>query len=189
MEAASKANALNFIQNNQFQLNDRQTNIVNYGQGFERLVGPKGSQHSGGQKQRIAIARAIARNRNILLLDEATSVLDPESEKSVQEVLNNIMQEKTSLSVAHRISTIKNSDQIFVIEKGKLVEQGTFDQFMANKSHFCRLNANLKKIKKNFITFYNSLKQKLKNTFKKIQIYQVQFSFMKTNGFLKLICD
>ncbi|EAS02072.1 multidrug resistance protein-like transporter family ABC domain protein (macronuclear) [Tetrahymena thermophila SB210] len=142
IEAASKANALNFIQSNQFQQKDTQINKNDYGQGFERLVGPKGSQLSGGQKQRIAIARAIARNPNILLLDEATSALDPESEKSVQETLNNFMKDKTTISVAHRISTIKDSDQIFVIEKGKLVEQGTFDQLMANKSYFYRLNAN-----------------------------------------------
>ncbi|EDK31467.1 multidrug resistance protein-like transporter family ABC domain protein (macronuclear) [Tetrahymena thermophila SB210] len=139
-EAARRANALTFIEANQFE-SEQQNEHQTLGSGFDRKVGPKGSQISGGQKQRIAIARAIIKNPNVLLLDEATSALDHENEKIVQEALNSVMKGKTSLCVAHRISTIKDSDQIFVIESGKLVEQGTYDQLMSNKSYFYRLNA------------------------------------------------
>lgn len=89
-------------------------------------MGLKGSHISGGQKQRVAIARAILRNPEILLLDEATSALDAENERKVQESLDNIMSRKTTLTIAHRIETIKNSDTIYVFEKGEVVESGTY---------------------------------------------------------------
>lgn len=144
-EAARQANALGFIEKNDFDTIDQKEKdgkkAKKLGSGFNRKVGPKGSQISGGQKQRIAIARAVIKNPNILLLDEATSALDHENEKIVQEALNELMKGKTSLCVAHRISTIKDSDQIFVIEAGKLVEQGTYESLMARKQFFFRLNA------------------------------------------------
>lgn len=89
--------------------------------GFDRDVGVKGSHISGGQKQRVAVARAILRNPSKLLLDEATSALDRVNEKKVQDSLDEIMIGKTVISVAHRIETIKNSDCIFVFEKGEIV--------------------------------------------------------------------
>lgn len=106
--AATKANALTFIETADTE-------------GFNRSVGVKGGQISGGQKQRVAIARAILRNPKILLLDEATSALDSQNEKLVQDSLDSIMNGRTSISIAHRIDTIKNSDCIFVFSVGEIV--------------------------------------------------------------------
>ncbi|PWZ08754.1 ABC transporter B family member 11 [Zea mays] len=111
--AAELANAANFID----KLPD----------GYDTMVGQRGTQLSGGQKQRIAIARAILKDPKILLLDEATSALDVESERVVQEALNRIMVERTTLVVAHRLSTVRNVDCITVLRQGKIVEQGPHD--------------------------------------------------------------
>ena len=88
------------------------------------MAGEHGTQLSGGQKQRIAIARAILKNPRILLLDEATSALDTESESIVQEALNRVMENRTTVVVAHRLTTIRTADIIAVVHQGKLVEQG-----------------------------------------------------------------
>lgn len=107
--------------------------------GYQSTVGDRGGRLSGGQRQRICIARAVLANPPIMLLDEATSALDTESEKLVQEALNNLMQNRTSIVIAHRLSTIQQADQIVVIDKGKVAESGTHQELMAKGGLYKRL--------------------------------------------------
>mgnify|MGYP006109300761 CR=1 FL=1 len=116
-EAAQKAHAHEFIEG--------------FPEGYATLVGPRGVKLSGGQRQRIAIARAILADPKILLLDEATSALDSESERLVQEALEELMKGRTSLIIAHRLGTVKNADRIYVLQGGKIVENGRHDELIA----------------------------------------------------------
>ncbi|GAB3535198.1 ABC transporter transmembrane domain-containing protein [Pontibacter brevis] len=118
VEAARKANAYDFV--------------VSFPEGFETLVGERGIKLSGGQRQRIAIARAILKNPSILILDEATSALDSESEQLVQQAMDVLMQDRTTIVIAHRLATIRKVDKILVIDGGEIVEQGSHDMLSMN---------------------------------------------------------
>ncbi len=107
--------------------------------GYNTCIGDRGSRLSGGQRQRISIARAILKNPPILILDEATSALDTESEKLVQEALEHLMKDRTTLVVAHRLSTIRNADLICVLHEGEIVETGKHDELMAKNGYYKKL--------------------------------------------------
>jgi subfamily B ATP-binding cassette protein MsbA len=113
--------------------------IVGTEDGYQTFVGDRGNKLSGGQKQRICIARAVLGNPPIMLLDEATSALDTESEKLVQDALNNLMQNRTSIVIAHRLSTIQHADNIVVIDKGMVVETGNHSELMLRNGLYNRL--------------------------------------------------
>jgi ATP-binding cassette, subfamily B, bacterial len=108
-------------------------------QGYDTLLGERGVTLSGGQRQRIAIARAILRNAPILLLDEATSALDAESEALIQQALEQVTKSRTTLVIAHRLATVRNADRILVLDKGKLVAQGTHGQLIKNNALYAKL--------------------------------------------------
>ncbi|PIY08351.1 MAG: multidrug ABC transporter ATP-binding protein [Flexibacter sp. CG_4_10_14_3_um_filter_32_15] len=125
ISAAKKANAFKFIET--------------FPEGLETLVGERGVKLSGGQRQRIAIARAILRNPKILILDEATSSLDAESEQLVQEALDTLMKDRTTIIIAHRLATIRKVDTIYVMENGKISEQGTHESLVSQEGTYNQL--------------------------------------------------
>ncbi|RYZ19745.1 MAG: ABC transporter ATP-binding protein, partial [Chitinophagaceae bacterium] len=124
-EAARIANAYNYISKKD--------------SGFDTNIGDRGTKLSGGERQRLTIARAIVKNPPILILDEATSALDTESERLVQDAINNMMQHRTSIVIAHRLSTIRHADEIIVLQKGRVVERGNHDELMKKGGYYYRL--------------------------------------------------
>ncbi len=113
--------------------------IISTPDGYQTTIGDRGSRLSGGQRQRISIARAILKNPPVLILDEATSALDTENEKLVQEALENLMKNRTTLVVAHRLSTIRNADLICVINEGEIVERGTHEELLSANGYYTKL--------------------------------------------------
>ncbi len=113
--------------------------IMNLPQGYNTMVGEKGYSLSGGERQRIAIARAIIHNPRILILDEATASLDTETEKLIQDALNKLVRNRTTLAIAHRLSTLRNADKLMVLDRGKLVEFGTHGELLEQKGIYYRL--------------------------------------------------
>jgi subfamily B ATP-binding cassette protein MsbA len=107
--------------------------------GFESMIGDRGSKLSGGERQRLTIARAVLKNPPILILDEATSALDTESERLVQDAINNMMQNRTSIVIAHRLSTIRHADEIIVLQKGEIVERGNHETLLAHGGYYKKL--------------------------------------------------
>lgn len=124
-DAAKVANAYNFITKKEA--------------GFRTNIGDRGTKLSGGERQRLTIARAIVKNPPILILDEATSSLDTESERLVQDAINNMMQNRTSIVIAHRLSTIRHADEIIVLQKGEIVERGTHEELLQKQGYYYRL--------------------------------------------------
>ncbi|HRI22141.1 MAG TPA: ATP-binding cassette domain-containing protein, partial [Panacibacter sp.] len=124
-DAAIIANAHNFI--------------INKEDGYKTNIGDRGSKLSGGERQRLTIARAVLKNPPVLILDEATSSLDTESERLVQDAINNLMQDRTTIVIAHRLSTVRHADMIIVLDKGEIAERGTHDELIAKGGIYHRL--------------------------------------------------
>ncbi|MEI2748577.1 MAG: ATP-binding cassette domain-containing protein [Ferruginibacter sp.] len=131
-QAARIANAASFIEGKE--------------EGYDTNIGDRGMKLSGGERQRVTIARAVLKNPPILILDEATSSLDTESERLVQDAINNLMNNRTSIVIAHRLSTIRHADEIIVLQKGEIVERGTHESLIEQNGFYRKL-VNMQEVK------------------------------------------
>ena len=113
--------------------------ILRLPQGYDSLVGERGQGLSGGERQRVSIARALLINPRILILDEATASVDTETEQEIQKALDNLVQGRTTIAIAHRLSTLHKADRLVVLEQGELVEEGDHDTLMAKQGAYWRL--------------------------------------------------
>jgi ATP-binding cassette subfamily B protein len=113
--------------------------IIDLADGYDSIVGERAVRLSGGERQRLSIARAILRNPRILILDEATSSMDTETEAKIQQALARLIKGRTTFAIAHRLSTLRNSNRLFIIEKGQLQEQGTHDELIAQDGIYAKL--------------------------------------------------
>ena len=148
-EAARNANAHDFIES-----------LPN---GYETVVGDDGTLLSGGQKQRIAIARALLKDAPIIILDEATSALDSESENQIQQAIDNLKIGKTTIVIAHRLSTVENAEKIIVLKNGKIVESGRHDDLMSLEKAYFEL-------------YKNQFKDEVEPAKKKLPVLKSQFT-------------